>query len=237
MPPMPLRLPFLDRSRPSRRLLDRLRRAGGWAFDWDGTLIDSIGRTLSTYQQLFREFEVPFDEHVFRRHYSPDWRRLYGRVGLAESRWADADRRWLQLYESEASPLVRGAGEALDRLRRLDVPLVLVSAGERKRVELEVRANGLTDVFTAAVYGDEVPHRKPDPAPVLLAARYAHLKPDQLVVVGDHPDDMLMAHRAGAIPIGVLTGASDRGSLKSAGARWSAPTVVDVVGPVVDGRR
>jgi HAD superfamily hydrolase (TIGR01549 family) len=224
-----VRLRFWDRSRPPRAVLERLRAARGWAFDWDGTLLDSIGRTLSTYQQLFSELDVPFDEQVFRRHYAPDWRRLYRRLGLAESRWPEADRRWLQLYESEVSGLVRGAAPALDALRQEGLPIVLVSSGERRRVELELRANGLNGAFAAAVYGDEVPHAKPDPAPVILAARYLRLKPAELVLVGDHPDDMIMARRAGALPIGVLSGASDRRSLRGAGARWVARSASDVV--------
>lgn len=231
-----MRLRFWDRSRPPRPVLEWLVGAGGWAFDWDGTLLDSIGRTLSTYTELFRELEVPFDEAAFRRHYAPDWRQLYRRVGLEEARWAEADRRWQQLYEGEVSGLVPGAAPALEELRRESLPLALVSGGDRHRVELEVRANGLSGYFAAAVYGDEVPHPKPDPAPVILAARYLRLTPPELVFVGDHPDDMLMARQAGALPIGVLSGASDRRSLRRAGARWVARSAADVVIATLDSR-
>ena len=103
------------------------------------------------------------------------------------------------------------------------------TSGHRARVELELRATGLGDIFATAVYGDAVPHQKPDPAPLLLASRYLRLEPSTLVSVGDAIDDMEMSRRAGAYPVGVLTGAADRGRLKSAGARWVAPTAVEVV--------
>ncbi|HET7676511.1 MAG TPA: HAD family hydrolase [Candidatus Limnocylindrales bacterium] len=217
------------RGRPPRSVLERLSAAGAWAFDWDGTLLDSIGRTFATYRVLFAELGVPFDEALFRRHQAPDWRQLYRAVGLPEERWAEADHRWLALYESEVSSLLPGAREALETLRARRVPLALVSGGQRRRVELELRANGLEGFFDALVHGDEVPRRKPDPASMTLAGRYLHVDPRRLVMVGDHPDDMRMAASAGALPIGVLSGTSDRRALRAAGARWTAESAEAVV--------
>jgi phosphoglycolate phosphatase len=216
---------LLDRSRPPRSVASRLLAAEAWAFDWDGTIIDSIGRTLATYRQLLGEFGIAFDEADFRAHYAPDWRRIYRRVGLAESHWPEADRRWVSLYETEVAPLVPGAAAALTTLRAAGVRLALVTAGHRERVELEMRANGLDGAFEAVVFGDEVPHQKPDPAPLQLASKYLHVAPDALVLVGDAGDDMAMAKQAGATAIGVLTGAADRGTLRRAGAGWVAATV------------
>jgi phosphoglycolate phosphatase len=216
---------FLDRSGPPRSVAARLHAAEAWAFDWDGTLIDSIGRTLATYRQLLGEFGIAFDEADFRANYAPDWRRIYRRVGLAEAHWPEADQRWVALYETEVAPLVPGAGAALAALRGAGVRLALVTAGHRARVELEMRASGVAGAFEAVVFGDEVPHQKPDPAPLQLASKYLHVAADALVLVGDAGDDMAMARHAGATAIGVLTGAADRGTLRRAGARWVAPTV------------
>ena len=223
----PMRL--LDRSRPPRAVAARLHDAEAWAFDWDGTLIDSIGRTLATYRQLLGEFGIAFDEVDFRAHYAPDWRRIYRRVGLAEAHWPEADRRWVALYETEVAGLVAGTAAALTALRDAGRRIAIVTAGHRSRVELEIRANGLEGLFEAAIFGDEVPHQKPDPAPLQLAGKYLRLAPDALVLVGDAGDDMAMARRAGATAIGVLTGAADRGTLRRAGAGWVAQDVVAAV--------
>lgn len=229
----PMRL--LDRSRPPRAVSRRLTEAAGWAFDWDGTLIDSFARTLATYRDLFGHFGLAFDEVEFRAHYAPDWRRIYRRVGLHESRWPEADRLWVSIYETEVAQLVEGAAEAIVALRASGVKTAVVTAGHRARVELEMRANGLADAFDTAIFGDEVPHQKPDPAPLQLAARYLRLRPSELVLVGDAMDDMTMARRADATAIGVLTGAAERGRLRKAGAHWVAdavPTVVRAAGRV-----
>jgi phosphoglycolate phosphatase len=226
---------LLDRSRPSRPVAARLRAASAWAFDWDGTLIDSMGRTLATYRQLLGEFGISFDETEFRAHYAPDWRRMYRRVGLAEEHWPEADRRWVALYETEVAGLVPGTFEALAALRRAGLRIAVVTAGHRARVELEIRASGLEGSFDALVFGDEVPHAKPDPAPLQLAARYLRVQPAEMVLVGDAGDDMAMARRAGATAVCVLTGAAERGRLRRAGAHWVASTVASAImaaGPV-----
>jgi len=223
----PVRL--LDRSRPPRAVAARLADAAAWAFDWDGTLIDSFARTLATYRDLFGHFGLAFDEAEFRAHYAPDWRRIYRRVGLEEARWPEADRLWVSIYETEVAQLVEGAAEAIGALRAAGVRTAVVTAGHRARVELEMRANGLSDAFDTVIYGDEVPHQKPDPAPLQLAARYLRLKPSELVLIGDAMDDMTMARRADATAIGVLTGAAERSRLRKAGAHWVADTVPTVV--------
>jgi HAD superfamily hydrolase (TIGR01509 family) len=223
----PVRL--LDRSRPPRAVAARLAGAAAWAFDWDGTLIDSFARTMATYRDLFTHFGLAFDETEFRAHYAPDWRRIYRRVGLEEARWPEADRLWVSIYETEVAQLVEGAAEAIAGLRSAGIRTALVTAGHRARVELEMRANGLSDAFDTAIFGDEVPHQKPDPAPLQLAARYLRLKPSEIVFIGDAMDDMTMARRADATAIGVLTGAAERGRLRKAGAHWVAETVPVVV--------
>ncbi|MGH2406999.1 MAG: HAD family hydrolase [Candidatus Limnocylindrales bacterium] len=220
---------LFDRSRPPRAVAVRLHGAEAWAFDWDGTLIDSIGRTLATYRQLLGEFGIAFDEVAFRANYAPDWRRIYRRVGLAELDWPKADKRWVELYETEVAGLVDGAAASLTELRAAGVRVALVTAGHRARVELEMRANGVDGLFDAAIFGDEVPHQKPDPAPLQLASKYLHVAPTALVLVGDASDDMTMARRAGVTAVGVLTGAADGRGLRRGGAHWVAPSVVSAV--------
>jgi HAD superfamily hydrolase (TIGR01509 family) len=227
---------LLRRGRPPRDVLRALDERPVWAFDWDGTLIDSIARTKATYREIFRELDLPFDDALFERHYAPDWRRMYRSLGIPSELWPRIDRRWVEIFETEVSALVPGAAEALRWLRSQGRRMALVTAGHRERLELELRATGLVDMFETAVFGNEVPHQKPDPAPLLMAARYLRVEPAEIVLVADAPDDMLMAKRAGALPVGVLTGTAAAGSLRSSGARWIARDVAAVVSPLRDGR-
>jgi HAD superfamily hydrolase (TIGR01509 family) len=223
---------FIRRSRPSRQLVQALSQVSAWAFDWDGTLLDSIGRTMATYQVIFGELDIPFDRATFRKHYSPDWRQMYVRLGVPRDQWGHIDQRWIEIYESEVSNLVPGAAETLAWLKSRGCRLALITAGHRDRVEMELRANDLVATFDVTVFGNEVPHQKPDPAPMVLASRYLRVEPTDVVLVGDSAEDMTMAKRAGALPVGVLSGAASGKKLRSAGARWVAADVVTLLAPL-----
>lgn len=217
-------------------MLEALDERTVWAFDWDGTLIDSIARTVATYREIFAELEVPFDEDVFRKHYAPDWRKMYQSMSIPPELWPRIDRRWVEIFETEVSALVPGVPEALDWLRSSGRRLALVTAGQRERIELELKATGMAGVFDTFVFGNEVPHQKPDPAPLLMAARYLKCAPASMILVADAADDMLMAKRAGAYPVGVLTGAAQSRSLRAGGARWVARDVTAAIAPLRSGR-
>ena len=62
----------------------------------------------------------------------------------------------------------------------------------------------LTTLFGARVCGGDTAQRKPHPAPLQLALRRMRLDPRVCVYVGDSPEDLQMARRAGVRAIGVL---------------------------------
>ena len=223
---------FPRRGSPPRDVLRAMDERPVWAFDWDGTLIDSIARTRATYRQIFEELDLPFDDALFRKHYAPDWRRMYQSLGIPVEFWPRIDRRWVEIFETEVSALVPGAVEALAWLRDQGRRLALVTAGHRERLELELRATGLAELFDTEVFGNAVPHQKPDPAPLLMAARYLKVAPAEMILVADASDDMLMARRAGALPVGVLTGAARSRGLRAGGARWVAKDVTAAIAPL-----
>jgi beta-phosphoglucomutase-like phosphatase (HAD superfamily) len=45
-------------------------------FDWDGTLVDTLGALFRANVAVLGAFGLPFDEALYRRHYSPDWREM-----------------------------------------------------------------------------------------------------------------------------------------------------------------
>ncbi len=53
------------------------------------------------------------------------------------------------------------------------------------------------------MFGDEVPRRKPHPAALRLALQRLGVEPAACVYVGDAPEDVVMARRAGVAAIGV----------------------------------
>jgi len=172
-------------------------------FDWDGTLIDSYAADSAAYLAMFREMGIPWGLDELARHYSPNWYRVYRAAKLPRARWDDADRAWRAQYAKHSPKLIAGARQVLGRLGRTH-HLGLVTSGDRDRVTQQLRAFRLTRVFATRVCSGDTPEKKPHPAPLRLALRQLSLEPSACVYVGDSPEDLEMARRAGVRAIAVL---------------------------------
>jgi HAD superfamily hydrolase (TIGR01509 family) len=175
----------------------------GVLFDWDGTLIDSYSADSSAYLAMFREMGIPWGLEELAQHYSPNWYRVYRAAKLPRARWDDADRAWRTQYAKHSPRLISGALQVLERLGRVH-HLGLVTSGDRDRVTRQLRAFRLTRMFGARVCSGDTAQKKPHPAPLRLALQQLSLKPSACVYVGDSPEDLEMAKRAGVRAIAVL---------------------------------
>ena len=172
-------------------------------FDWDGTLLDSYHADATAYQEMFRALGIAWGIEELEKHYSPNWHRVYRAAGIPRRRWAEADRLWRKAYAHLRPALMPGTPRVLRRLARNYV-LGLVTSGNRTRVRGQLRKFGFAKVFRAAVFAEDAQHRKPHPAPLKLALARLRLKPAECVYVGDSPEDMEMARRAGVRAVAVL---------------------------------
>ena len=172
-------------------------------FDWDGTLLDSFRADANAYRQMFRALGVAWGPGTLAKHYSPDWHNVYRAVKLPVESWAEADRLWRRFYRAERPLLQTGARQVVQTLAGR-FRLGLVSSGSSLRVRSQIRAFGLEPFFSASVFGDKVPHRKPHPMQLQLAIRELEVEPRCCVYIGDAPEDVKMARRAGVAVVGVL---------------------------------
>lgn len=201
-------------------------------FDWDGTLVDTLGALFRANVEVMAAFDLPFDDELYRRHFTPDWRDMYRRLGVPADRLDEANSQWLAAYENGfETTLFPGVADALDRLQASGRPLGLVTAGHRSVVEPQMKRLGLADLFDVTVFGDDLPVHKPDPAPLRLALRRLGLedRPASTVYVGDVPADMIMASRVGARGVGIVSALSEPATLLAAGAAEVAGSVEEWV--------
>ena len=184
-------------------------------FDWDGTLANTAEASFRCYEKLFGSYGIAFDRDAFRRTYSPNWHLTYSALGLAEERWAEADKRWLGHYCEEEVVLIEGARDALLRVRAAGLRAGLVTSGDRLRVSRELADLGVADLFDALVCAEDTVMRKPHPEPLLLALERMRLAPGEAVYVGDSPEDVQMAQAAGVRTVGIPGGFPNREALEA----------------------
>jgi phosphoglycolate phosphatase len=196
-------------------------------FDWDGTIVDSIQALFETDGAICRQIGVPFDEEIFRRTFSPNWRLMYRSLGIPEERTDEAAQVWATTFHSEQTPPFPGIGEALARLAAAGHKLGLVTGGSRAEVEPQLTRLGIEEVLTVRVYGDDPVAGKPDPRPLQLALELAGAaRPEDALYIGDALDDMRMAASAGVRGVGIVSMLAAEDDLIAAGASESAGSVV-----------
>ena len=174
-------------------------------FDWDGTLLDSFEADANAYMYMFGALGMSWSIAELKRHYSPNWHRVYCAAGLPRGKWEEADRLWRQFYQKQLPKLQPGARTVLRTLDRR-FKLALVSSGSRSRVRRQLREHNVSAIFLAKVCSEDAPRRKPHPAPLRMALDQLRALPQTSVYIGDAPEDVEMAHRAGVRAIGVLGG-------------------------------
>jgi HAD superfamily hydrolase (TIGR01509 family) len=206
-----------------------------FVFDWDGTLVDTLGQIYRANRDVLGRLGLPFDEALYREHYNPDWRLMYQRLGVPIDKLEEAGERWLEAFDPEhfGEPFP-GAVDALARLREAGHELALVTAGDRSVVTRQLEQSGLGELLVVRVFGDDLPVHKPDPRPLRLAlAELGVADPAGAAYVGDAPDDMRMARSIGVEAIGIASIVGHPDELEAAGASGVHASVAEWVDKVV----
>jgi HAD superfamily hydrolase (TIGR01549 family) len=197
-------------------------------FDWDGTLVDSLGAFQHANATVMARFGLPWDEAIYRRNYAPDWRLMYTNLGVPPDRLDEANELWHTTFAQAEDVLAfAGVPEALASLDATGRALGIVTAGHRAIVEPQLDRTGLGVLLRVRVYGDDLVVQKPDPAPLRRALELLGLGdvPGEVAYVGDAPTDMRMARAVGARAVGIASVVGDPEELRAAGADEVAPTV------------
>lgn len=202
-------------------------------FDWDGTLVDTAEASFRCYVRLFEEFGVPFDRETYARTYSPNWYQTFRMLDIPEERWPHADARWLAHFAEEEVALIDGARDLLDALHGRGLATGIVTSGSRERVLRELDTHGFA--FHECVFGCDVKEKKPHPEGLLLCMERLRVAPDEVVYVGDSPEDVAMARAAGVCSIAVPGGYPNREALLTARPDVVAESLRDVLHVIASG--
>jgi phosphoglycolate phosphatase len=132
--------------------------------------------------------------------------------GLAGEPFAEAVARMDRTFHDGGlahSVLLPGVAETLAEVAAMELAMGVATNDATIAAQRSLGALGL-DRFFCGIFGyDSVANPKPAPDMVLAFAEDAGLEPEDVVVVGDNPHDLVMAREAGAgAAIGVTSGNS-----------------------------
>ncbi|RKT76877.1 pyrophosphatase PpaX [Terracoccus luteus] len=185
-------------------------------FDLDGTLADTIGLIVASYQHAFRTVVGrEEDEAVIR-----SWigRPLIQAFADHSPEHADAlYATYLRWNTDNTERLIAGFDGAREVLADLRAAGVRVAVATSKRTESARQAMailGLDEHVEVLVAMEDTERHKPDPTPLLLALeRLRHSDPADAVYVGDAVVDVLAGKAAGMSTVAVTWGAGVRDAL------------------------
>ena len=176
-------------------------------FDLDGLLADTEIISLKVYQELLKDFGIPFTEETYSREYSGhrEEENVQRFLDTYDLPW-NFDQTLEKVYELEARILVKGvnlkkgAKNLLAFLQREGIPIALATSSVEYRARMILDSNGILSLFDHLVFAKDVKRSKPYSDIFLKACSDLNVLPENCLVLEDSEAGIEAAYRAG-IPV------------------------------------
>ncbi|QYX66411.1 HAD-IA family hydrolase [Shewanella putrefaciens] len=203
-------------------------------FDWDGTLMDSIGKIITCIENMARALQLPIPSEsdirdiiglsmtealrvlfpqglnlsassVYSQPQHPKNAFGQGEDDQYQQMRAEFKAQYLHL-DATPTPLFAQAPLLIDQLHTQGYQLAVATGKARAGLDRVFEQTGLGRYFVASRCADEV-HSKPHPEMISSLLKELNIAPNRVLMVGDSLLDLTMAANAGIDSVGVTYGA------------------------------
>ena len=193
--------------------------------DLDGTLVDSVYEHVMAWREALEDAEIRL----------PNW-KIHRRIGMSGKLFLPTllrelgqtvDKAQIQSIERVRSAIFRkkvpeirtqpGASDLLQFFDRIGARWAVATSGDRPQVE-QLLKNFDIPSKVPVITGDDVSTSKPAPDSFVVAAQRLGVSPQESIVIGDSPWDLLAAQRMKGLGVGLLCGGYAQAELERAGA-------------------
>jgi len=176
--------------------------------DVDGTLVDSVPDLAYCVNEMMKQLGMPTHSEASVREWVGNGverltrRALIGKLDGEpdEALFQKAYPIFLDLYAentSKRSVLYPGVKEGLAYLKATGYKLGCVTNKVAQFTEPLLKDLGIYQEFAIVISGDTLPVKKPDPGPLLHAAKHFGVSPARSTMIGDSVSDVKAARAAG----------------------------------------
>ncbi|AEF94686.1 HAD-superfamily hydrolase, subfamily IA, variant 3 [Desulfotomaculum nigrificans CO-1-SRB] len=200
-------------------------------FDFDGTLADSLPLIRRTYQRVFDQMNVPWDDVKVMKTVGLPLRQIAIKF-VGEERHTEFFQLYQHYYAIEHDNMTRaypGTLEMLADLKGNGCRMGVVTSKSHRVVMRSINFLGLERYFDVFIGAEDVTKHKPQPEPILKALELMGEPAATAAYVGDSPFDIMAGKRAGVVTIGVTWGISDRDELVGHEPDYILDTWADLV--------
>ncbi|UAL42243.1 HAD-IA family hydrolase [Shewanella inventionis] len=186
-------------------------------FDWDGTLMDTVGKIVSCMQSVAQELMLPV----------PTEQQVRDVIGLSlpnimpilfsqhhdHQQIIDCYRRH-HLASDYPTPLFEGVEELIKQLHEAGYLLAIATGKAREGLDRVLELTGLGQYFHASRCASDA-QSKPHPEMLHALLGYFDVAANKAIMVGDSIHDLTMANNAKMASIGVSYGAHNEVTLST----------------------
>ena len=197
-------------------------------FDLDGTLVNTIDLILAAHDHTFaRYLRGPWPPRpAVIRNFGRPLADALGEFALADGlpdpgaivpQMVATYRAFQQEHHDRLVTAYDGLRDTLAALRARGYLLGVVTSKAKTGARREIEQFGFSDLLDVAVFLEDTSRHKPEPDPLLEAARLGGFQAAHTLYVGDSIHDIAAGRAAGMKTAGALWGPFDRRDLEAAG--------------------
>ena len=176
--------------------------------DVDGTLVDSVPDLAYCVDEMMKQIDMPVHgEAKVREWVGNGVERLVRRALIGQLNGEPDDALFEKAYPifmdlyaentSKRSSLYPGVKQGLDYLKAAGYKLGCVTNKAEQFTLPLLKDLAVYDYFSIVISGDTLAKKKPDPLPLLHAAEFFTVTPQQSLMIGDSTSDVKAARAAG----------------------------------------
>lgn len=189
-------------------------------FDWDGTLVDSVGWIVSCLREAAADVGLPVPPEgaarsVIGLSLADALRRLFPSATEQDQKaLVTAYRDRFLARPATPHDMFDGAVDTLKILRERGYRLAVATGKARVGLDRALEGTGTASLFAMTRCADEAAS-KPDPTMVRQILAALRVPPTRALMIGDTVHDLSMATHAGVGAVGVTSGADSAESLEA----------------------
>lgn len=187
---------------------------GGYIFDLDGTLVDSMAAHYKAWRRALRLSGAPknaFEWEEFTAHGGRSAQDVVASINATYGLELDTAavsalkrRCYLEVIDGESLPVVEETVALARRLCEQGIPYGIGTGSLLPGACATLRAAGIDDLFPLVVTPEDVAHGKPAPDMFLKVADLLGVKPQDCIVFEDAEPGLAAARAAGMDSVRVL---------------------------------
>ena len=172
-------------------------------FDLDGTLLDTNELIIQSFQHTYKMYlNKQVDKEEIIKNFGEILKITLDRDFGEDSEEAIKTYRNFQMGNFEKLIKIHnGVREGVIELNRQGYKLGIVTSRLNDSAIKGLKHFGLMDYFESIIGADDTDQHKPDPTPALMALKELEGKPEETIIVGDSPFDVLCGKNAKIISV------------------------------------